>query len=617
MKQTILSLVLLLFCSEVWSQTTLDSIQKLDEVVLSDVKLKQFAKGYKITVLGDSILKTNRTSLTDLLRFNSNIYFKENGYGMVSSPSFRGTNASQTAVIWNGININSQLNGQVDFNNISSSNYDNVSIRSGGGSVQYGSGAIGGTVHLSNEFDFESHFDNRVQIVIGSFDTKNLNYKASFGNENFSTNVGIAYTDSQNDYRFLGTDRGNENGGFNNLDLNFNLGYILSKKNVLKLYHQNFKSNRDFSATLLAPSNSKYKHREYRSMLDWTHIGRAFTSSLKAVHLQERFKYFENKTLDNFSEGKANTFLIKYNYKRDFSKRLALNVITDFSHITALGSSFGEHKRNGVSATAILSHRPIENLQYNLNVRQDMTSEFDSPLVFSGDANYQILKWYILKLNASKNFRVPTFNDLYWSPGGNLNLNPEKSFQVDLGHELSYKEATLKLNTYYIETSDLIQWRPNNAGGYWSPINIANTLQYGLEAEFQLSKQLNAHHFDINGNYSYTISKDADTDKQLVYVPNHKINVSLAYTYRAFSCIYQHLYTGEVFITDDNLTGRLFSLKAYDIANIMVSYKVLQTSKQALDVRLSLNNVYNEIYQNVASRPMPNRNFNIQFNYKF
>jgi iron complex outermembrane receptor protein len=95
------------------------------------------------------------------------------------------------------------------------------------------------------------------------------------------------------------------------------------------------------------------------------------------------------------------------------------------------------------------------------------------------------------------------------------------------------------------------------------------------------------------------------------------MNVSLAYTYSAFSFIYQHLYTGEVFITDDNLTGRLFSLKAYDIANIMVSYKVLQTSKQALDVLLSVNNVYNEIYQNVASRPMPNRNFNIQLNYKF
>jgi iron complex outermembrane receptor protein len=205
MKQIIIILLLLLFCAELSSQTTLDSIQKLDEVVLSDVKLKQLSKGYKITVLGDSILRVNKPSLTEVLRFNSNIYFKENGYGMVSSPSFRGTNASQTAVIWNGININSQFNGQVDFNTVTTSNYDNISIRSGGGSVQYGSGAIGGTVHLSNDLDFETHFDNRVRVAFGSFETYNLGYKGSFGNEKWSANIGAAYMDSENDYSFLGT----------------------------------------------------------------------------------------------------------------------------------------------------------------------------------------------------------------------------------------------------------------------------------------------------------------------------------------------------------------------------------------------------------------------------
>lgn len=617
MKRIIIILLVLLFCGELLSQTILDSIQKLDEVVLSDVKLKQLSKGYKITVLGDSILRINQPSLTDVLRFNSNIYFKENGYGMVSSPSFRGTNASQTAVVWNGININSQFNGQVDFNTVSTSNYDNISIRNGGGSVQYGSGAIGGSVHLSNDLDFETHFDNRVRVAFGSFETYNIGYKGSFGNEKWSANIGAAYVNSENDYSFLGKDLTNENGAFNNLDVNLNLGYIISDTDILKLYHQNFRGDREFSSTLLAPSFSKYNNQDYRSMLDWTHIGQQFISSLKAVHLQERFKYFENKEVDNFSEGQANTFFVKYNYKREFSKQLSLNLITDVSHIKGFGSSLSSPKRNGFSATAILNHRPNREFQYNLNVRQDVISDFSSPLIFSGDASYQISKWYLLKFNASKNFRVPTFNDLYWSPGGNLDLTPEQSFQVDLGHEFNYQDASLKLNTYYIKTTDLIQWQPNSITGDWSPINVANTLQYGLEGEFEITKQLDVHHFDVNGNYSYTMSKDTDADKQLVYVPNHKMNISLAYTYSAFSFIYQHLYTGDVFITDDNLTGRLFSLKAYDIANIMISYNVLQTAKQAVDVLLRMNNVYNEIYQNVASRPMPNRNFNIQLNYKF
>ena len=611
MKQITLFYFLLLFCGVARSQTTLDSIQNLDVVLLSDVKLKQYAKGYKLTILGDSILRKNKTSLTDVLRFNSNIYFKENGYGMVSSASFRGTNASQTAVIWNGININSQLNGQVDFNTISSANYDNISIRSGGGSVQYGSGAIGGTVHLSNDLDFKSHFDSRAQVGMGSFDTQNVNYNGSFGNGKWSATIGAAYVSSENDYTFLGTDRRNDNGAFDNLDLNLNLGYIISDKDILKLYHQNFRSDREFSATLLAPSNSKYETQEYRSMIDWTRMGNKYTSTLKAVHLQERFKYFENKTLDNnFSEGKVNTFLVKYHYKHEFSKRLVVSVISDASHITANGNSFANPNRNAFSATAILNHRPTEKLQYNLNVRQDVISDFQSPLVFSGDVSYQLLKWYALKLNASKNYRIPTFNDLYWNPGGNLDLNPEESYQVDLGHEFAYKEATFKLNTYFIETSDLIQWRPNSATGYWNPVNIANAKHYGLEAEIGIKKSFNKHTLNFSSAYSYTETEDVEKNQRLFYVPLHKANASLAYNYKAFTAFYQHMYNGEVEIIGNTLDG-------FDVGNLGVSYNFNTTGKLVYEANFRINNVYNTYYENIALRPMPNRNFIINLTLKF
>jgi iron complex outermembrane receptor protein len=104
------------------------------------------------------------------------VYFKENGNGMVSSPSFRGTTAQQTAVIWNGININSQLNGQTDFNTLTSRDFNSIVVRSGGGSVIYGSGAIGGTIHLNNEFSFKDKFENQLRLDFGSFSTYSANY---------------------------------------------------------------------------------------------------------------------------------------------------------------------------------------------------------------------------------------------------------------------------------------------------------------------------------------------------------------------------------------------------------------------------------------------------------
>jgi iron complex outermembrane receptor protein len=587
-----------------------DSIQRLDEVVLSDVKLKRYSRGYKITTLNDSILRKNATSLTDVLRFNSNIYFKENGYGMVSSASFRGTNASQTAVVWNGININSQLNGQVDFNTISSSNYSDISIRSGGGSVQYGSGAIGGTVHLSNDLDFTNHFTNRLRIGYGSFNTKNASYNNAFGNGKWSVNFGVAFVDSDNDYPFLGTDKKNENAAFNNLDISLNLGYVLSEKDVIKLYHQNFRSDREFSSTLLAPSRSKYENEDYRSMVEWAHIETNYTSSLKAVHLREQFRYFENKDLDNFSKGHVNTFLIKHRYDRQLSKALGLSVITDYSHIRAEGNSFADPKRNAFSATAILNHRATKKLQYNLNVRKDVISDFESPFVFSVDASYQLLKQYSLKLNASKNFRIPTFNDLYWSPGGNLDLEPEESYQIDLGHLLSFKNIDFKLNTFYIETSDLIQWRPNSNSGNWNPVNVANAKYYGFEAELGVSQQLEQHAFSFSSAYSYTETEDVEKKERLFYVPVHKANVSLSYNYKSFTAFYQHMYNGEVNIIGDTLDG-------FDVGNLGLSYTFNTKKNISYIVDFRINNIYNTYYENVALRPMPNRNFNINLTLKF
>src|SRR5690606_22669337 len=148
-------IILLIFLFGHAVQAQLDSLQHLDEVFLTDSKLENFWSGFTQNRIGKSSVERNSFSLTEVLQYNSFIYFKENGAGMVSSPSFRGTNAAQTAVIWNGININSIFTGQTDFNTISPLGYDEITVRSGGGGVQYGSGAVGGSIHLNNYFSFE------------------------------------------------------------------------------------------------------------------------------------------------------------------------------------------------------------------------------------------------------------------------------------------------------------------------------------------------------------------------------------------------------------------------------------------------------------------------------
>ena len=90
----------------------------IDTVYIFDSQLNNSKKFHKIENLDEADLLKNSTNLSEVLRFQSPVYIKENGRGMVSSPSFRGTSAQQTAFIWNGININSIFLGQGDINNL-------------------------------------------------------------------------------------------------------------------------------------------------------------------------------------------------------------------------------------------------------------------------------------------------------------------------------------------------------------------------------------------------------------------------------------------------------------------------------------------------------------------
>ena len=600
MRRATIAIAFFLSCSgQVLAQE--NPFWELEEVVVSDSRLTDYSEGHKLTRLKDSILERSGIFLTSLLAFNSNIYFKENGFGMVSSPSFRGTNASHTAVVWNGININSPLNGQVDFNTINPRGYSSVDVRSGGGSLQFGTGAIGGSVHLNNDLRFEKHFENRALLGYGDFDTKKVNYDHSYGTGKWSHSFGINYVESENDYKFLASDERNENGEFENLGLNFNAGYLLSDQNVLRLYHQSFIGDRHLSGNLVAPGRSRYVDNQFRTQMEWVQLRKKSTSKLKLAHLFENFKYFENRDSDIFSEGQVTTLLARYSYDAKLSETFRVNSFAEYDRYRGGGSAFGNPERNDVAISALLKHRLTESLTYNVGVRKDFSSDFSSPFVYSLDGNYRVGEHYGLQLSASRNFRIPTFNDLYWNPGGNLDLVPESSYQIDLGQKFGYGATNIRLNTYYIATDDMIRWLPD-ASGVWSPINVDKVQIYGLEAELATTFPiLQNQKLELRANYAYTVSEDRATGEQSIYVPLHKANASVAYQFSRFGWFYQHLYNGPVSIIADVLKG-------YQVANTGITFAPKLEGKLQYQLGVTLNNIFNTYYENVALRPMPNRN---------
>lgn len=589
-----------------------DSIVALKEVLISDWQLKNFSNTQTITVLNDSIIKKNQPSLTSLLNFNSVIYFKENGLGMVSSPSFRGTTAQQTAVIWNGININSQLLGQTDFNTITTRDFNSITIRSGGGSAIYGSSAIGGSIHLNNELAFKNKFENELQFNYGSFNTFDANYKVLDSNEKVSSQVSISRNSSDNNYTYLGTkNQKNENGQFYNTSMNASFGYKLNTFNYLKLYSQVYDSERHFSGTLASKSKSKYQDFNTRNLLEWQSLFSGFDSQLKVAFLSEKNKYFENYNKQNFETSRAETFITKYNLGYQLNSKINIEGSLDYSKIKGFGSSIGSNSRNNGSATMLFKHQILKSFGYEWSIRKEITDTFKSPLLFSFGSKYQVSNNYKLVLNVSRNYRIPTFNDLYWIGLGNPNLKPESSYQGEIGQRLKFKNIVFSATAYYIDILDLIQWKPNTTNGNWNPNNVAKATSYGAEFKLDYEKKIGSNTFIFNSNYAYTVSEDKNTKQQLIYIPFHKLNTCLAFSHKKIAANYQYLYNGYVFTTTDHTSF----LKSYQVSNIGIDYDFGKKTTSKIGFQIA--NLWNENYQSVAQRPLPGRNYSLYINFKF
>jgi iron complex outermembrane receptor protein len=602
---------ILLLCQLVCAQQ--DSIVKLKEVVVSDVYLKNFSNTQSVRVLNDSVIQKNAASLTSLLNFNSTIYFKENGLGMVSSPSFRGTTAQQTAVIWNGININSQLNGQTDFNTIPTKGFDNITVRAGGGSSIYGSSAMGGSIHLNNELVFKNQFQNDLFISYGSFNTFGTNYKVNVANEKTATQLSISRNSSSNDYEYLGFNhRKNENGQFYNTALNASFGYKMNKFNSIKFYSQFYDGERHFSLFSSTETRTKYKDFNTRNLLEWEATHAAITSNLKIAFLSEEYKYFANIDYDDFTFGKVSTFIAKYSISYHWNDKMALHTIVDFNENKGYGSSISKVKRTIASGSLLFTHELTTIFNYEISLRKEETSSYKSPVLFSVGTNLAPVSYYNLKFNFSRNYRIPTYNDLYWEQLGNPNLKAESSYQSEISNVFIFKKWSISGTVYHSKISDMIRWIPKG-GGIINPENTAKVSIFGFESALDWETNLHQHQFKCSATYAYTQSEDEATNKQLIYVPFHKMTAGIAYSFHRFSANYQYLYNGKVYTQSDNNPSNIVDW--YVVSNVDLAYTLGNISKYSIGFKVL--NLWNEKYQSVENRPLPGRNFNLYLTFKF
>ena len=583
-----------------------DYSNELDEIVLRGSFSPTLNSGYTLETISDSILKSSYQSLGSLLQNTSNLYFKQNGNGMVSSISLRGTGASRTGVYWNGLAINSSLNGQTDFNTLFANGFDNVIIRKGGGSVLLGSGAIGGAIDLSDKILFNSEKGGNILFGFGSYTTLNTQLTGKISTDKLYAKISFGAFGSKNDYQYLGTNIKNENGELKNYNFNGVFAYQLNDKNTLNFYTTVFDSDRNTPGTLTSSSNAKLLDFNNRFLLDWKHLANRFTSSFKLAYLYEKNTYFFDQDQSEFSESLSKKFIGKYDFTYFLNKSISLNAGTQLDNINGSGTNIQKTTQNDFTTYVLFHHEPISKINYNVSIRKGFSNQYEIPFIFAIDFNIDLLSNLKLKGNYATNYRLPTINDLYWVPGGNLDLIPETSSTFELGLVYSKSIFEFSLTSFLIESDNLIQWQPIS-NDIWQPINIQDARNYGLEFAAILSKQINVHKIDFTFQYDYVSATDQTLNKQLIYVPNHKANSIFSYKYRKWGFNYNLQYTGKVYITTSNTQ----SLDAYTLSNISVNRSLFNDK---LRLAFQANNLFNEYYQSVAYRPMPNRNFTLIIN---
>lgn len=617
-----LALLLFIIALPAYSQIKDSMPIHLTEVIITGTSSKQF-KTAKKTQLLDSLTKNNfnSTNLADLLSVNTPVFIKNYGPANLSSASLRGGNASQSPVLWNGFNIQNPMLGQNDFSQLPAFIFDQVAIEYGGSSASWGSGAMGGSIHLNNEAQFNKGFYSLITMGLGSFETKKLNTVLHYSSEKISSNTKVYYNASLNDFDFIDTVRKKQLHADYSIkgflqELSFNT-FKNQKINIRAWYNQ---SQRNLPSTLgNSVGKADQADENLKLTADWLYIGKKITPGIRVAYFDDVLNYTDSLT-SIFSNSNTKTLIAEADVKYKINEHHQIYIGYNYTSYKAITVNYTrpQHELNKQALLAgynldLLDHK----LVYELHIRQEHSNAFQIPLTGSTGLYYQLIKPIKLKLNASRVFRLPTLNDLYWSNGGNPNLKPEEGYTYEGGFEINlpYKQFLLQSEmTYFSKTIDnWIGWVPG-AGGYPSPINIARVFSRGTETSNSITYTHKDLKCKIGFNSAYVLSNpvrsnlinDASVNKQLIYTPRYNYGANFTFTYSNFMLAYYHNYIGYRFTSSDNSSW----LMPYDIANLKVAYRI-NLNHLGITSSFHLNNLFNSSYRVVAQRPMPLRNYEI------
>ena len=670
MKKYCVILIFLLLPSLVLAQNkkTKRRVIPIREVTVYGVRpMKEI--GAQITKFDSLALKENiALSMADVLSFNSAIFVKNYGRATLSTVAFRGTSPSHTQVSWNGMKINNPMLGMTDFSTIPSYFIDDASLLHGTSSVNETGGGLGGSVKLSTTPANAEGFGMQFVQGIGSFKTFDEFLRLTYGNDNWQTSTRVVYSTSPNDYKYRNHDKKeniydenmniidqyypierNRSGSFKDFHFLQEVYYNTNKGDRFGFNAWYINSNRELAMLTVdhgedTDFDNRQREETFRSVISWDHLRSNWKLGAKAGYIHTWLAYDYKRDLGNGimaemtrSRSRVNTFYGQAESEYYISNKWLFTAsLTAHQHFVESrdkniikqdgGNAIVGYRKARTELTGAMSAkwRPTDRLGLSIVLREEMFGDEWTPLIpaFFIDGVISKKANLVAKASISRNYRFPTLNDLYFLPGGNPDLRKESGWSYDAGLSFAVGKAgvySLSGSATWFESfiKDWIIWLPT-IKGFFSPDNIKDVHAYGVELKTDLDLALTQElTLGLNGTFSWTPSinkgeprtpADQSVGKQLPYVPKYSSTVTGRLSWRKWSFLYKWCYYSERFTMSSNdisLTGKL---PPYFMSNISIE-KGLSFKWADISLKGAINNLFNEEYLSVLSRPMPGINF--------
>ncbi|HND88329.1 MAG TPA: TonB-dependent receptor [Saprospiraceae bacterium] len=607
------------------AQTLPDTARLLPSVTVQEARFEQ--TGYA-DWRADSLPLVQAISLTDRLLWESPATVRANAPGTLATLSVRGAGPSRSPVFWNGLNLQSPMNGVADLSLLPLFPGDGLQVRYGGQSAALSSGSMGGSVQVNTDAALERAGSEWQVFGSGaSFGSRQAGGSAKWAGQKWAGLLRGQWHQAHNDFPFRNTaqigqpyvrqannfQRGSHVQQFNR--------FIVNEKNVLRTALWQQSAWRQIPPAMTEAATETWQaDRAERAVLTWEHRPRLRVRWLtRAAALQEFIAFRYTARTDT---SRSRTCLLHTERTQQMGRywlwRAGAQAVLQYARVDGYaerGRWFSQH-RAGLFGMA---ERVRGAGRLSLLLRQEWWAGGAAPFTGSLGGAWAIRGGRAgeMSFHLSRNFNLPTLNDRYWANLGKPDLRAESGYSGDLGWAIEHGLLRAEVTVFHLLVDDWILWQPGS-DGLFRPDNLRQVWSRGSESRLHWrlplgngwSGRLSAQHQWVRATNTAAYGGNLEVlGRDLPYTPRHTGGLSLMARRGGWSAAYLQQFSGPRFVTADHSvrlrgfsTGQLLLQYGRQLPKCRPSGKCLLLSGS-----LRIENVWDAPYQIIQYRSMPGR----------